>query len=202
MKKTFVLCATMLATAAAFGQESRQDVSISGMAILAPTVRGNAVTESPTITTGILASYRYLLTPRSGLEVNYSFAQYTEKFQSGGQAVNTYNPIHTRQQELSAAYVYGRTYGNYTPFVEAGVAGVIFTPILEGSFSLDAKQSTAIGGLFGGGVAYELSPSFDLRVQYRGLLLKAPDFHLAGNRFATGRYQVISMPTVGFAYHF
>jgi outer membrane immunogenic protein len=202
MKKTIVLCALMLAGASAFGQESRQDISLSGVAILAPTVHGNAVTETPTITGGVLASYRYLLTPRSGLELNYSFAQYTEKFQSGGQAVNTYNPIHVRQQELSAAYVYGRTYGNYTPFLEAGVGGMVFTPILEGSFSLDAKQNTAIAGLFGGGVAYEISPSFDVRLQYRGLLVKAPDFHLSGNRFNTGRYQVISMPAIGIAYHF
>lgn len=202
MKKTIVLCALMLAGAAAFGQESRQDISLSGVAILGPTVHGNAVTETPTITGGVLASYRYLLTPRSGLELNYSFAQYTEKFQSGGQPVNTYNPIHLRQQELSAAYVYGRTYGNYTPFLEAGVGGVMFTPILEGSFALDAKQNTAIAGLFGGGVAYEISPSFDVRLQYRGLLLKAPDFHLAGNRFSTGRYEVINMPAIGIAYHF
>ena len=202
MKKTIVLCASMLASAAAFGQESRQDISLSGLGIFGPTVHGNAVTETPTITAGVLLSYRYLLTPRSGLELNYSFAQYTDKFQSGGQAANTYNPIHVRQQELSAAYVYGRTYGNYTPYLEAGVGGVLFTPILEGSFSLDAKQNTAIAGLFGGGLAYEVTPSFDIRLGYRGLLLKAPDFHLAGNRFATGRYEVISMPTIGIAYHF
>ena len=202
MKKMIVLCALMLTGAAAFGQESRQDVSISGFGLIGPTVHGNAVTEQPTRTAGVLVSYRYLLTPRSGLELNYSFAQYTDKFQSGGQAVNTYNPIHVRQQELSAAYVYGRTYGNYTPFVEAGVGGVVFTPILEGSFSLDAKQNTTIGGLVGGGLAYEISPSFDVRVQYRGLIVKAPDFHLPGNRFSTGRYEVINMPAIGIAYHF
>jgi hypothetical protein len=49
-------------------------------------------------------------------------------------------------------------------------------------------------------VAYELSPSFDLRVQYRGFLMKAPDFGQAG--FKTNRYYVLMTPAIGIAYHF
>jgi outer membrane immunogenic protein len=49
-------------------------------------------------------------------------------------------------------------------------------------------------------VAYEISPSFDVRAEYRGFLLKAPDFGLS--EFKSNRYEVISMPTIGIAYHF
>jgi len=71
-----------------------------------------------------------------------------------------------------------------------------------GTSDLDAKQNTNIGALFGGGVAYELSPSFDIRVEYRGFLVKTPTFSLPGNVFNTNRYEVISTPALGIAYHF
>jgi outer membrane immunogenic protein len=197
MKKTILLGAMMLMAAAGYAQESRQDVSISGIGIYGPQVHGNDVTVRPSRTGGVLASYRYLLTPHSGLEVNYSFAQYTYYFQCCGNL--TPNPIRVRQQELSGAYVFGLSFKNYNPFVEAGVGGVVFSPLTPGSYTLDAKQTTSIGALFGGGVAYELSPSFDIRLQYRGLLVKTPGFV---DRFKTNRYEVISAPAIGIAYHF
>jgi outer membrane immunogenic protein len=197
MKKMILLGALMLSAAAGYAQESRQDVSVSGFDLLGPQVNGNAVVLNPSTSGGVLASYRFLLTPRSALEANYSFAQYTNYYRCCGNY--TQNPIHTRQQELSAAYVFGLSFKRYNPFVEAGIGGFIFTPILAGTYSLDAKQSTNIGGLFGGGVAYELSPSFDVRVQYRGFVVKAPSFL---SEFQTNRYEVITMPTAGIAYHF
>ncbi len=204
MKKTILLGAILLSAAAGYAQESRQDISVSGFGLIGPTVHGNGVTMQSTKTAGVLLSYRYLVTPHSALELNYSFAQNSDKYNINGQTVSNaggtlYNPVHARQQELTGAYVYGLTFKNFNPFVEAGVGGVLFTPIQEGSSTLDAKQNTAIAGLFGGGVAYELSPSFDVRVQYRGLFLKAPSFV---DRFKTNRYEVINMPTIGIAYHF
>ena len=199
MKKTILLGALMLSAAAGYAQESRQDISVSGFDLLGPTVHGNDVTLRPSNTGGVLLSYRYLLTPHSALELNYSFAQNTNYFQYSG---DLRGAVHTRQQELTAAYVYGLTFKRYNPFLEAGVGGVQFTPILEGSSNLDVKSNTGIGALFGGGVAYEVSPSFDVRLEYRALFVKAPDYKLPQNDFKTGRYEVVSMPAIGIAYHF
>ena len=198
MKKMILLGALMLSAAAAFAQESRQDISVSGFDLIGPTVHGNTdVTMQASTTAGVLLSYRYLLTPRSGLEVNYSFAQNTDYYQYGGSP--TWNPVHSRQEEVSGAYVFGLSFKRYNPFAEAGVGAMIFTPILNGSYSLDVKQKTNIGALFGGGMAYELSPSFDIRAEYRGFLVKAPNY---SSILTTNRYEWISMPTVGIAYHF
>ena len=199
MKKTILLGALMLTAAAGYAQESRQDVSLSGFGLVDPQVNGSGgVYEHASRTAGVLASYRYLLTPHSGLELNYSFAQNTMYFQCCGNY--TQNPIHVRQQEGSVEYVYGISFKNYTPFVEGGVGGFFFTPILNGTFSLDTKQNTQIGGVYGGGVAYEISPSFDIRAEYRGAVIKTPDLNLP--RFQTNRYEAISMPSIGIAYHF
>jgi opacity protein-like surface antigen len=198
MKKTMLLGALMLVAAAGYAQESRQDASVSAIGVFGPQVNGNAVQLNSTATLGFLGSYRYMLTPRSALELNYGFAQnsiaYRTSFLPNGR-------VHTRQQEISGAYVYNMNFRNFNPFLEAGVGGMIFTPIRDsGTTLLDTKQNTNIGALFGGGVAYELSPSFDIRVQYRGFVVKAPDFGLTD--FKTNRYQVISMPALGVAYHF
>ena len=199
MMKTMVLGVLMTSAAAGLAQESRQDASVSAIGVFAPTTNGTGgVQESSTTTVGFLGSYRYLLTPRSAAEANYSFAQYSTKF------ITNFQPntrAHTRQQEISIAYVYSFNLRNFSPFAEAGPAAILFGAIRDnGATSLDQKRTTAIGAMFGAGVAYELSPSFDVRVQYRGFAVKAPDFGL--DNLKTNRYEVISMPTVGVAYHF
>ena len=199
MKKMILMGTLLLSSTAVYAQESRQDISMSGFATLAPDVRGNGVNPmSTTITTGILTSYRYMVTPRSALEVNYGFSQNSIKYITS--AIKN-GQVHTRMQEISGAYVYTRNYGRYNPFAEIGVGGIIFSPIRDnGTHQLDAKQNTNIGALFGGGVAYELSPSFDIRIAYRGFLMKAPDF--GKTEFKSNRYYVMSMPAIGVAYHF
>jgi opacity protein-like surface antigen len=109
-------------------------------------------------------------------------------------------------QEITAAYVFGMTFKRYNPFLEGGIGTLIFTPILDsGTNHLDInKSSKQIGGLFGGGLAYELSPSFDIRVEYRGFVVKMPNFGQTGptGNLTTNRYEILSMPTLGVAYHF
>jgi opacity protein-like surface antigen len=200
MKKMMLLGALFICAAAVGrAQESRQDVSMSFIGVYAPDVYGGVVHPmTSTKTGGVLASYRYDLTPRSQLELNYSFAQNSVKYSS---ISFPQGEVHARQQEITGAYIYTRSYHNYNPFLEAGVGGYIFTPILDnGTHQLDAKQNTNIGALFGGGVAYEISPSFDVRLGYRGFLLKAPDFGEAA--FKTNKYYVLMTPSIGVAYHF
>lgn len=199
MKKMMLIGALLLGSAAGYAQESRQDVSFSAFETIAPDVHGVATNPmSTTKTTGILASYRYMVTPRSALELNYAFAQNTIHYRS---TAIPNGQVHARMQEISGAYVYTRNYGRYNPFAEIGVGGIIFTPIRDnGTLQLDARQNTNIGGLFGGGVAYEISPSFDIRAQYRGFFLKAPDF--GKEEFKANRYYLMSMPAIGIAYHF
>jgi outer membrane immunogenic protein len=199
MKKMMLLGALLLCVAGiGRAQESRQDVSASVYGIVGPEVHGLGVKMTTDQWFGFLGSYRYSVTPRSSLELNYSFLQNGIKFTPPGRAeVN----VHSRIQEISGAYVYSRNYKNFNPFVEAGVGALIFTPVRDFETSqLDTRQNTNIGGLFGAGVAYELSPSFDIRAEYRGFVAKAPDF--GKSDYKTNRYQVLSMPAIGVAYHF
>ena len=200
MKKMMVLGALALAAATGFAQESRQDISLSATAPISPQVNGNAVQMNQTLTTGLLLSYRYMLTPRSALEANYGYAQNSTVFNT------SFLPnarVHTLQQEFSLAYVFSLNFRNFNPFAEAGGGAMSFLPLYDaGTLIKDTKTNLRLGGLFGVGLAYEISPSFDVRVEYRGFVTKVPDFSTPGNEFNTNRYTLFSTPALGVAYHF
>src|ERR1700753_4284746 len=150
MKNTMVLLgALMLSAAAGYAQESRQDASISATVPFAPQITGNSVQKNTSMTIGLLASYRYMLTPRSALEINYGYQQNTQYYQVFGKKNGG---IHTPQQEFSGAYVFNLNFKNFNPFIEAGPGVIIFDPLLDaGTSDLDAKRNSNIGALFGAG---------------------------------------------------
>ncbi len=203
MKKWILFLASLpLVAAVAHAQESRQDASASYSGLFSPQVVGNAITQTGTVgDIGVLASYRYLLTPRGAIEANYGYNRYINKY-TGPAGINT--RAHTQFQEFSAEYVYSAfAWHNFFPFVEGGIGGYFFGIVNDNKTNYNGlKSNTAIGVPYGGGVAYELSPSFDIRVEYRGIVLKAPSLSAPGNVTATGRYENISDPVVGVAYHF
>ena len=180
-------------------QESRQDISISGNALIEPFVASSTnVQVHSTPAYGILASYRFMLTPTAALEANYGIT-YQNKIHFFANP-NNYN-IPVRTQEISGAFVKSFVFRNWNPFVEAGPSGLIFLPIVNsGLQTLDAKQQTQIGAMYGAGFAYEISPSFDIRGEYRGLVTKVPTF--ADNSFKTNKWYNIYEPVLGVAYHF
>jgi hypothetical protein len=211
MKKIAFLVA-LLAACVAMGraQESRQDISLSGIGLIEPfTASSTTVQVNSTPAYGALLSYRFMLTPSSALEANYGITyQNSIRYWSPSMGclpsgVCPGQKVLTRTQEISGAFVHSFVVKNWNPFIEAGPAGLIFLPIMNsGTTTLQAKQQTQIGGLFGAGFAYEISPSFDIRAEYRGYVTKVPTF--GDSQFATNRWYHpwVSVPTVGIAYHF
>jgi len=191
--------------AAAHAQESRQDISLSGTAYIEPYKASSTdIQVHSTTAYGGLISYRFMLTPSSALEANYGIT-YQNKITYFGPQFQNGIGILTRTQEISGAYVRSFVFKNFNPFVEGGPAGIIFLPIYNsGTKTLDAHQQTEIGGMYGAGFAYEVSPSFDLRVEYRALVTKVPTFGVGTStyNFSTNRWYNITVPTVGVAYHF
>jgi opacity protein-like surface antigen len=211
MKKIAII-AFLLAVCVAAGraQESRQDISLSGTGLIEPFIGASTdVYVHSTTAYGALLGYRFMLTPSSALEANYGIT-YHNKINFSGPGINqtTGITILTRNQEISAAYVRSFNFRKFNPFVEAGPGVMIFLPIQNmGTKYQGTKQQTGIGGVYGAGLAYEISPSFDIRAEYRGFVTKVPNFGFgsatSGNPdFATNKWYNIYMPTVGVAYHF
>jgi len=200
--KKIALIVFLLAVCVAAGraQESRQDVSISGIGLVEPFISSSTdVQVSSNYALGALASYRFMLTPSSAIEANYGIT-YQNKIHYVISNTNNYL-VNTRTQEVSGAYVRTFNFRKFNPFVEAGPGAYIFLPIRNsGTTSLDVKQQTAIGAIYGAGVAYEISPSFDIRAEFRGMITKVPTFGYT--QFTTNKYYNIYNPAIGVAYHF
>ena len=207
MKKfALVVLLLTLGTVAGRAQESRQDVSVSGSVLIEPYVTSSTdVKVNSKRGLGALFSYRFMLTPRGAVEANYTYSQNDITYH----APNLPNgvKINTRTQETTAAYVFNFNYRKFNPFLEGGGGALFWTPIRNlATQTLDAKGQTTIVGLYGGGIAYEISPSFDIRAEYRGIVSKVPDFGLTsstgGPNLQTNRYYNIYNPVIGVAYHF
>jgi len=200
MKKiAFIAFLLAAGVAAGSAQESRQDISLSGSAIIEPFIASSTDVQVHSNTVyGALLSYRFMLTPSSALEANYGIT-YQNKIHYYVNPINY--QVATRTQEISAAYVRSFTFRKFNPFVEAGPGALIFLPIRNsGTTSLDVKQQTGVGGMYGAGFAYEISPSFDIRAEYRGFVTKVPTF--SDTQFTTNKWYNIYYPVVGVAYHF
>jgi opacity protein-like surface antigen len=200
--KKIALIAFLLSVCVAAGraQESRQDISISGTGIVEPFIASQTdVQVSANRAFGAMVSYRFMLTPSSAVEANYGIT-YENTIHYVISNTNHYL-VGTRTQEMSGAYVRTFNYRKFNPFVEGGMAGLIFLPIRNsGTTSLDVKQQTNVAALYGAGIAYEISPSFDIRAEFRGLVTKVPNFEYA--QLTTNKWYNIYSPTVGVAYHF
>jgi len=201
MKKIAII-AFLLAVGVAAGraQESRQDISISGTGLIEPFIASQTTVQvHSTPAYGVLGSYRFMLTPSSAIEANYGITYQNQITYLTG--LTNHYPILTRTQEISGAYVRSFNFRKFNPFLEAGPGAYIFLPIRNsGTGTLDAKQQTSVGGIYGGGVAYEISPSFDIRAEFRGFVTKVPTFGISA--LATNKYYNIYNPTIGVAYHF
>jgi outer membrane immunogenic protein len=204
--KKIAIFASLLAVcaAAASAQESRQDISLSGTALIEPfTASSTDVQVHSNPAYGALLSYRFMMTPTAALEVNYGIT-YENTLDYYGPSFPAGIKVLARTQEISGAFVKSFVFKNWNPFVEAGPSGLIFLPIINsGTRTLDAHQQVEVGALYGGGFAYEISPSFDIRAEYRGIVAKVPTFNNNNQyNFTTNRWYNISEPVVGVAYHF
>jgi opacity protein-like surface antigen len=206
MKKllVFLLLLPMLAgLARAQDEGARQDINLSFMGVIQPYITSHStpvVKQNSTLGGGLYLGYRYLLTPNNAVEANYSYSHFTNKFINSSANAR----VRTGLQEATAAYVRTIPFRRWNPFLEIGGGMVFFTPIPQKTTTYDTHQTSELTVLFGAGIAYELSPSWDLRVQYRAQYLNPSNFGLTNspNDFKIDRRYWVSQPAVGFAYHF
>jgi opacity protein-like surface antigen len=152
---------------------------------------GNGVQDNPTDSLGALATVRQSFHPWLGYEVNYSYTRFSERYSTIPFAVQS------NLHEVSGAYLLqGPTIPllGLQPFGAVGVGALIFLPTTVGGQKYNQQARVPI--LYEVGVNYPILTShLGLRLQYRGLSYKTPDFNSAP--ITTNSRRQTSEPSVG-----
>ena len=155
------------------------------------TTNGNGIKDNPTDSIGVLATARQSLHPWLGYELNYSYTRFTERYSTIPFGVQ--NNLH----EVTGAYVVQIPtipILGLQPFAGVGVGVLIFLPTTVGGQKYN--QQNRIPVLYEFGVNYPILTShLGLRLQYRGLSYKTPDFN--STLLTTGARRQTSEPSVG-----
>jgi hypothetical protein len=165
------------------------DIGIDGFAQFTSTASGNGITDTATKAGGGGAALRHSYHWWLGYEAGYQYTRFTEKYT--GQILGYQH----NQHELSGSYlVHGAKAFGVEPFATAGLSAVIFSPSLNGGQNVPWQGRPGIN--FGAGINYPLATGhFGLRLQYRGVYYKAPDFGRPA--LTTNAWRLTSEPMVG-----
>lgn len=164
------ICSALLATPAHAQKALRNDdIAVSGLYEMTQKVTGNGITVDPTKSGGGQAAFRHSFHYWMGYEAAYTMSRYTDFYT--GQPFG----IQHNQHEFSASYlVHGPTI-LVQPFALAGISAVVFSPSLNGGQNVSWQARPGIN--FSAGVNVPLLTShIGIRVQYRGVYYKTPDY--------------------------
>jgi len=188
-----ILLGGALAALPAFAQEAgRSDVTVQAFGSFVKTTTQNGVQQSATNSGGVLASYRYFFSNSHGVEVNYGYSFNTQSY---GLAAGPLG-VKSNQHEVTAAYVYRHALRSFTPFVEAGVGGLVFDPTDAPGASTQARAAFVYGG-----ADFNLTKRVFIRTEYRGLVYNSPTFDLT-QAVGADRVTHRAEPSIGFGYRF
>ena len=96
----------------------KSDATVQGIGSFVKSTTEKGAQQSATNSGGVLGTYRYYFNPHNGVEVNYGYTSNTEKYNGTG--------VNTNSHEFTAAYVYRLPQKRWSPFVLAGVGGLVF----------------------------------------------------------------------------
>jgi len=189
MRSTTIV-AMVLASVPAFAQEeySKQEVSVQAVGSFVKSTWDKGVEQTATNSGGVLANYRYFFNKNNGVEVNYAFTDNTQNYIGVG-------GVDTRNNEVSAAYVFRMPLKHFTPFVLAGAGALVFDPK---NFTAATTQ-TRPAFVYGAGADYNLSSHVFVRAEYRGLVYNSPTYDIFNGLDRTTHR---AEPSVGFGYRF
>src|SRR5712691_7713697 len=181
----------------AFSQEEnpvyKNEASVQALGSFVKSTTENGIEQKATNSGGVLASYRYFFNNHHGVELNYGYALNTQSYGLPDGAVG----LRTSSHEISADYVLRFPQKRWTPFVLAGLGGLVFDP----QDFAGASSQTRAAFVYGGGADFNLSKHLFMRAEYRGFVYNSPTYDFAGLD-GVDRTTHRAEPSVGFGYRF
>ena len=165
------------------------EASFSGFWQDTPSVTGNGVTVSTTHSIGGQAAFRHSYHWWLGFEGSYNYSRYSEHY-----SVHPFAVQHNTHEFAASYLVSTPSVLGFRPFALGGVSAVVFSPSLNGGQNVSWQARPGVN--FGVGIEHGLVTShFGVRVQYRGVYYKTPDF--GEPQLSTGKMRLTSEPMAG-----
>jgi opacity protein-like surface antigen len=196
------VAALLLLTAAGLAQDDGHfDVSVSGSGVITKQSMGHGTVLDPTNSAGPLVTLRFRFNAKHSIVANYSITHDSQIYTVGPNIER----IQTAVSEFSAAYVFNPIQiGKFEPFLMAGAGQLNFDPgntfINTFQVPVAAVKQDALTYLYGAGVDYRVRPHIAVRLQYRGLIYRVPDFK--NFTLFTGALGQMAEPSIGVVFRF
>jgi hypothetical protein len=173
------------------------DIAVSAFGQFTSTADGNDVKVTPTISVGGQAAFRHVYHWWLGYEGSYGYTRFTDKYSSYP------FPVQHNTHDFGGSYLLTAPKHipllGIKPFGFAGISALLNSPSLNGGQRASAQARAAIN--FGVGADFPLMTShFGMRVQYRGLYYKTPDY--GDPVFQSNTWRITNEPMIGVFLHF
>jgi hypothetical protein len=182
--------ATFLPSAQAQNILKNSDISLSGLYQTTQDSSGNGITDKPTGSGGGQVAFRHSYHWWLGYEGSYGYTRFAERYS------NQPFPFQHNMHDFGGSYLVTAPVGFFGihPFALAGVSALIMSPSLNGGQNVSYQGRPAFN--FGVGINKALlTDHFGVRLQYRGLFYKTPDFGEAA--LTTNATRLTSEPMIG-----
>ncbi len=156
--------------------------------------KATTANSQPLSTTNVVSGQfgiRYHINDYNAIELRYTFAQPRQTYGS-----NLF--VQARANEYTAAYVW--TYpasGFIRPFVLGGLGFTDYTPMASQSVPGSVPERKWLLE-YGGGLDLAVAKQWSIRLEYRGLFYRIPDFGLIG----IAQLNHMAEPDIALVYHF
>jgi opacity protein-like surface antigen len=194
------LFATLLFAANSRAQElPPNEVSVQGTGFFTKDSDNNGVIQHSTDSGGLLVSYRNLFSRWFGADLSYGYTRDTQLNFTPVGASRVQSDVHQTTAAL-VAHTPGRVFG-FRPFALAGAGALTFSPVNNfGGIAIGADTQAKAAFVYGGGADYDINDHFALRLEYRGLVFKRPDFGM--NLLNSDAVTHTAQPSAGFVFRF
>ncbi|SNT18944.1 hypothetical protein SAMN05421770_10543 [Granulicella rosea] len=172
-KCVFALAAALCATTAVQAQVYKlhnADVAVGATGVFTTTLSSQGTnSEGSTDTTGFLFTLRDHPVSWAGVEVNYGYAKFTERFVYTP-ARTSYSYVRTDMHEATGAYLIHPHFRHLQPFIGLGGGAIDFQPLDKGFHQWRGT------GLVELGLDIPAAKHMGFRLQARSLQYRAPNF--------------------------
>jgi opacity protein-like surface antigen len=193
---TLIIVAVSATTAVAQVEQPSQ-ISVQGTGLVTRNSNDQTPSHEATRSGGLLVGYSYQFSRWFGAEGNYGYTRNTQNYLTLGGPSSLQTNVH----EVTGTFVAHIPVNlqTFRPYVLGGGGALIFDPTNK-FIVTGAERQTRGAFVYGGGATFGITSNLGLRVEYRGLMYKVPDFTL--ENFNLDKFTHLSQPSIGFVVRF